>query len=133
MPVPAAESGSHKIESHVLWMFEAMPNVLPNIALGALACGNGVCPPLPWESPRLRRVNSMRALVDRNVLSITVLNQVQSELTDAERRRRDALNQFAMAKQRLASMEAEALRVQTDLKNDLEVEIETIERQVIGQ
>jgi len=35
-----------------------------------------------------------------------------------------------MAKQRLASMEAEALKVQADLKNDLEVEIETIERQV---
>jgi polysaccharide biosynthesis/export protein ExoF len=79
---------------------------------------------------RQERVVSMRALVDRNVLSMTVLNQVQSELTDAEQRRRDALNQFAIAKQRLASMEAEALKVQADLKNDLEVEIETIERQV---
>ena len=79
---------------------------------------------------RQDRVNSMRTLVDRNVLSMTMLNQVQSELTDAEQRRRDALNQYSMAKQRLASMEAEALRVQADLKNDLEVEIETIERQV---
>src|SRR5260370_39734867 len=76
------------------------------------------------------RVNSMRSLVDRNVLSMTVLNQVQSELTDAEQRRRDALNQYGMAKQRLASMEAEALKVQADIKNDLEGEIETIERQV---
>jgi len=33
---------------------------------------------------RQDRVNSMRTLVDRNVLSMTVLNQVQSELTDAE-------------------------------------------------
>lgn len=79
---------------------------------------------------RQDRVNSMRTLVDRNVLSMTVLNQVQSELTDAEQRRRDALNQYAMAKQRLASMEAEAMKVQADIKNDLEVEIETIERQV---
>lgn len=79
---------------------------------------------------RQDRVNSMRALVDRNVISMTVLNQVQSELTDAEQRRRDALNQYAMAKQRLVTMEAEALRVQADLRNDLEVEIETIERQV---
>jgi hypothetical protein len=79
---------------------------------------------------RQDRVNSMRTLVDRNVLSMTVLNQVQSELTDAEQRRREALNQYAMAKQRLASLEAEALRVQADLRNDLEVEIETIERQV---
>lgn len=79
---------------------------------------------------RQERVASMRALVDRNVLSMAVLNQVQSELTDAEQRRRDALNQFAIARQRLASVEAEALRVQADLKSDLEVEIETIERQV---
>jgi protein involved in polysaccharide export with SLBB domain/septal ring factor EnvC (AmiA/AmiB activator) len=79
---------------------------------------------------RQDRVNSMRTLVDRNVLSMPVLNQVQSELTDAEQRRRDALNQYAMAKQRLASMEAEAQRVQADLKNDLEAEIETIERQI---
>ena len=79
---------------------------------------------------RQERVNSMRTLVDRNVLSMTVLNQVQSELSDAEQRRRDALNQYAITKQRLATMEAEALRVQADVRNDLEVEIETIERQV---
>ncbi|RXT54044.1 hypothetical protein B5V03_00820 [Bradyrhizobium betae] len=79
---------------------------------------------------RQDRVNSMRSLVDRNVLSMTVLNQVQSELTDAEQRRRDALNQYGMAKQRLASMEAEAMKVQADVKNDLEVEIEMIERQI---
>lgn len=79
---------------------------------------------------RQDRANSMRALVDRNVLSMAVLNQVQSELTDAEQRRRDALNQYGMAKQRLASMEAEAMKVQADLKNDLEIEIEMIERQI---
>jgi polysaccharide biosynthesis/export protein ExoF len=79
---------------------------------------------------RQDRVNSMRTLADRNVVGMTVLSQVQSELTDAEQRRRDALNQYAMAKQRLATMEAEALRVQADLRNELEVEIETIERQV---
>lgn len=79
---------------------------------------------------RQDRVNSMRTLVDRNVLSMTVLNQVQTELTDAEQRRRDALNQYGMAKQRLASMEAEAMKVQADIKSDLEVEIEMVERQI---
>jgi hypothetical protein len=59
-----------------------------------------------------------------------VLNQVQSELADAEQRRKDALNQHAAAKQRLASLEAEALRIQADLRNDLEVESETIEREI---
>jgi protein involved in polysaccharide export with SLBB domain len=81
---------------------------------------------------RQERVDSMRPLVDRNVLSKTVLNQVQSELSDAEQRRKDALNQHAAAKQRLASLEAEALRIQADLRNDLEVEIETIEREIAG-
>jgi polysaccharide biosynthesis/export protein ExoF len=79
---------------------------------------------------RQERVNSVRALVDRNVLGKTMLNQAETELSDAELRRQEALNQFAMAKQRLGSLEAEVLRVQADLRNDLEVEIETIERQI---
>lgn len=84
------------------------------------------------ELVRLReeRVNSMRTLVNRNVLSMTVMDQVRSELSDAEQRRQDALNQYAMAKQRLASLEAEALQTQADLRNDLEVEIESTETQI---
>ncbi|MFD2058405.1 polysaccharide biosynthesis/export family protein [Mesorhizobium calcicola] len=79
---------------------------------------------------RQERVNSMRTLVDRNVLSQTVMDQVRSELSDAEQRRQDALNQYAMAKQRLASLEAEALQTRADLRNDLEVEIESTESQI---
>ncbi|RVD65575.1 hypothetical protein EN751_39365, partial [Mesorhizobium sp. M4A.F.Ca.ET.029.04.2.1] len=79
---------------------------------------------------RQDRVNSMRTLVDRNVVSMTVMDQVRSELSDAEQRRQDALNQYAMAKQRLASLEAEALRTRADLANDLEVEIESTESQI---
>jgi protein involved in polysaccharide export with SLBB domain len=79
---------------------------------------------------RQERVNSMRTLVDRNVISKTVLSQVQGELSDAEQRRQDANNQYANAKQRLASLESEALRVQADLRNDLEVEIEAIDREI---
>ncbi|MER8784742.1 polysaccharide biosynthesis/export family protein [Mesorhizobium sp. M1006] len=79
---------------------------------------------------RQERVNSMRTLVDRKVLSITVMNQAQSELSDAEQRRRDALNQYATSKQRLASLESEALQTRVDLTNDLEVEIETTESQI---
>ncbi|TWC07554.1 SLBB domain-containing protein [Bradyrhizobium macuxiense] len=79
---------------------------------------------------RQDRVNSMRSLADRNVISATVLNQVQSELTDAEQRKREALNQYATAKQRLATLEAEGFRIQSDVRNDLELEIETIERQI---
>ncbi|MER9637951.1 polysaccharide biosynthesis/export family protein [Mesorhizobium sp. M0228] len=79
---------------------------------------------------RQERVNSMRTLVDRKVLSMTVMDQIQSELSDAEQRRQDALNQYASAKQRLASLESEVLRTRADLRNDLEIEIETIESQI---
>jgi protein involved in polysaccharide export with SLBB domain len=79
---------------------------------------------------RQERVNSMRALADRNVINKAVLNQVQGELTDAETRRQDANNQYANAKQRLTTLEAESLKVQADLRNDLEVEIEATERDI---
>lgn len=79
---------------------------------------------------RQERVNSMRTLVDRKVLSMTVMNQIQSELSDAEQRQQDAVNQYASAKQRLASAEFEVLRTRADLRNDLEVEIETTESQI---
>lgn len=79
---------------------------------------------------RQERVYSMRTLVDRKVLSKTVMDQIQSELSDAEQRRRDAINQYASAKQRLASLESEVLRTRADLRNDLEVEIETTESQI---
>ncbi|MER8459702.1 polysaccharide biosynthesis/export family protein [Mesorhizobium sp. M0915] len=79
---------------------------------------------------RQERVNSMRTLVDRKVLSMTVMDQIQSELSDAEQRRQDALNQYASAKQRLASLESEVLRTRADLRDDMEVEIETVESQI---
>lgn len=84
------------------------------------------------ELVRLRqeRVSSMRTLVDRHVLNMTMMDQVQSELADAVQRRQDALNQYAAAKQRLASLESEALQTQAELRNDLEVEIETTESQI---
>ncbi|MER8548151.1 polysaccharide biosynthesis/export family protein [Mesorhizobium sp. M1169] len=79
---------------------------------------------------RQQRVNSMRTLVDRKVLSITVMDQIQSELSDAEQRRQNALNQYASAKQRLASLESEVLRARADLRNDLEIEIESTQSQI---
>ncbi|CDX43220.1 Polysaccharide export protein [Mesorhizobium sp. SOD10] len=79
---------------------------------------------------RQKRVDAMRALVDRDVLSQTMLDQVQSELSDAEQRQRDALNQYATAKRRLASLQSEALRIRADIRNDLETEIETNENQI---
>jgi len=79
---------------------------------------------------RQARVDSTRALVERNVLGRAVLSQAQSELSDAEQRRQDAINQYGMAKQRLAAMEADRLKVQSDLNNDIVIEIDALERQV---
>ncbi|MDX8493054.1 polysaccharide biosynthesis/export family protein [Mesorhizobium sp. VK22B] len=79
---------------------------------------------------RQERVNSMRTLVNRQVLSTTMIDQAQSELSDAEQRRQDARNQYATAKQRVASLEAEVLQTRADLRHDLEVEIETTESQI---
>ncbi|MFC0242585.1 polysaccharide biosynthesis/export family protein [Rhodopseudomonas telluris] len=79
---------------------------------------------------RQERVDNTRTLVERNVLSKAVLSQVQGELSDAEQRRQDSLNQYGMAKQRLSGMQADALKIQSDLKNELAVEIDAIERQL---
>ena len=79
---------------------------------------------------RQERVDSIRPLVERNVVSKATLSQVQGELSEAEQRRQDAVNQYGMAKQRLASLTAEGLRVQADMENDLAVEIEAVEQQI---
>jgi polysaccharide biosynthesis/export protein ExoF len=79
---------------------------------------------------RQERVDSIRPLVERNIVGKATLSQVQGELSEAEQRRQDAINQYGMAKQRLASLTAESLRVQADMENDLAVEIEAVEQQI---
>lgn len=79
---------------------------------------------------RQERVDSTRGLVERNVLAKASLSQVEGELSDAEQRRHEAINQYGMVKQRIASMEADSLKVQSDLKNEVAVEIEALERQI---
>ena len=79
---------------------------------------------------RQERVDSIRPLVERNIVGKATLSQVQSELSEAEQRRQDAINQYAMARQRLASLTAEGLRVQAEMQNDLAVEIEAVEQQI---
>jgi exopolysaccharide production protein ExoF len=79
---------------------------------------------------RQERVDSIRPLVDKNIVSKSTLSQVEAELADAEQRRQDAFNQYSTAKQRLAQIESEALRARSDLANDLTVEIDVTERQI---
>ena len=63
---------------------------------------------------RQERVDSTRTMVARNLIAKSVLSQVEGELSDAEQRRQDAINQYGMARQRLASLAADGLRVQAD-------------------
>jgi protein involved in polysaccharide export with SLBB domain len=79
---------------------------------------------------RQERVDNTRALVERNVAAKSMLSQVEGELSDAEQRRQDAVNQYGMAKQRLASLAADRLKVRADLENDLAIEIDAVERQI---
>lgn len=79
---------------------------------------------------RQERVDNTRALVERNVVAKSMLSQVEAELSDAEQRRQDAINQYGMAKQRLAALAADKLKVQADLENDLAIEIDAVERQI---
>ncbi|TIV94347.1 MAG: hypothetical protein E5V77_17460 [Mesorhizobium sp.] len=79
---------------------------------------------------RQERVNTMQTLVNRKVLNVTMMDQAQAELSDAEQRRQDALNRFSSAKQRVASLEAEVMQARADHTNDLEVELETTENQI---
>lgn len=79
---------------------------------------------------RQERVDNTRALVERNVVAKSMLSQVESELSDAEQRRQDAINQYGMAKQRLAALAAEGFKVHADLENDLATEIDAVERQI---
>lgn len=79
---------------------------------------------------RQDRVENARSLVDRGLLGKQALSQLQSELADAEQRRKDTFNQYSLAKQRLAEVQSEALRVSADLQNDLGIEIENTQRQI---
>jgi protein involved in polysaccharide export with SLBB domain len=79
---------------------------------------------------RQDRVDNMRGLVERNIVAKSQLSQVEGELADAEQRRQDAINQYGMAQQRLAALEAEGLKVQADLENDIAIEIDAVERQI---
>ena len=79
---------------------------------------------------RQERVDSMKSLVDKNIVAKQVLAGAQAELSDAEQRRQDAFNQYSQSKQRLAQLENDALGARVTLINDLQSEIELADRQI---
>ncbi|MGH6777521.1 MAG: polysaccharide biosynthesis/export family protein [Bradyrhizobium sp.] len=81
---------------------------------------------------RRDRLDNIRLLVARNILSKVSLDQAEAELSDAEQRRQDAFNQYSTAKQRLATLEAQALQIRSDQTNDLEAEIVATKGQIVN-
>ncbi len=79
---------------------------------------------------REQRVNEVRALINRNVVNNAVLMQAQSELSDVQERRQDALRTISLAKQRLVLAEQDWSRGQTEAKIDLERSLEVAQQQI---
>ena len=80
---------------------------------------------------RRERLDHIRSLVQRKVLDSDALSQAQAELADAEERRHGAFNQYLSAKQRLATLQAETLKAQSEIASELAGEIEETQRQIV--
>lgn len=79
---------------------------------------------------RVIRANAMRGLLQRGTISNLVMVQAQSELSDAQQRRQDAVNQYAMAQQRAALLEQDRAKFQVDTRTEIETEILATEQQI---
>ncbi|NDV86793.1 hypothetical protein GTW51_08765 [Aurantimonas aggregata] len=80
---------------------------------------------------RRERMDNIRSLVQRKVLDSDALSQAQAELADAEERRHEAFNQYLSAKQRLATLQAETLKAQSEIASELAGEVEETQRQIV--
>lgn len=81
---------------------------------------------------RRERLDNIRSLVQRKVLDSDALSQAQAELADAEERRHEAFNQYLSAKQRLAALQAETLKAESQIASELAGEIEETQRQIVA-
>jgi protein involved in polysaccharide export with SLBB domain len=100
-------------------------------ARGEVEAVSGRIAPLE-EIVRLReqRVNNLRSLISRNVIDNAAGIQAQSELSDVQERRQDALKTISLAKQRLALAEQELARDQTEARIDIDRLLETTQQQI---
>ena len=79
---------------------------------------------------REKRASAMQNLLQRGTISNLVAAQAQSELVEAEQRRREIVSQYAMAKQRAALAEQEQAKFQSDTRAEIEHEIAAAEQLV---
>jgi len=79
---------------------------------------------------REEHVNDIKNFVARGIMDKTVLIQAQSELSDVEQRRQQAIDQYAMAQQRVALLEQDKAKFEADTKGELEREISETDQQI---
>jgi exopolysaccharide production protein ExoF len=73
------------------------------------------------------RVSRMRALASRNVVDNVVVDQAQADLLSVQERRQETLGNIMAAKQRLSMAEQEKVRHQSEVRSELEQNIERVE------
>jgi len=79
---------------------------------------------------RKRRVDAMQTLAARQMVSNLLLIQAQSDLSDAEQRRQDALNQYATAQQQVDQIQQQQAKFEADTKTTIEDSIAAAEQQI---
>jgi polysaccharide biosynthesis/export protein ExoF len=79
---------------------------------------------------REKRVEAMRTLLQRGTINNLVVAQAEAELVEVEQRRQDAINQYTMAKQRVALAQQEQAKFQADTRTEIENEINAAEQQI---
>ena len=79
---------------------------------------------------RTKRVEAMQLLLQRGTIGNLVVVQAESELVDAQQRRQDSVNQMTLAKQHLAVAQQQVSKLQTDVRTELQNELDLAEKQI---
>jgi hypothetical protein len=79
---------------------------------------------------RQQRVSAMQSLAARKMVSNLLLIQAQSDLSDAEQRRQDAMNQYAAAQQQVDQIKQQQAKFEADTKAALADAIAVAEQQI---
>lgn len=82
------------------------------------------------ERVRTRHVDAVEELLKSGVLSRPALTQAQSELSDVQERRQNALSAISAARQRLAQAIEEQAKFRIEKRTELDLEIDTAEREL---
>ncbi|MGP0093343.1 MAG: polysaccharide biosynthesis/export family protein [Xanthobacteraceae bacterium] len=82
------------------------------------------------ERARTQHVDAVEELLKSGVLSRPALTQAQSELSDVQERRQNALSAVSSARQRLAQAIEEQAKFRIEKRTELDLEIDTADREL---